>query len=144
MPQTRHVAAALAGAFMIGTVAGGILLSGGGSAPGGSSVPFNPASEESVATEQAAPAPAKAKRSAFTAEAVKQGTRIVLTGAGAEPGAKLVVQRKEASGWQDFPATATASSSGSYSTYLITSRGGTFRLKDASSDAASESVEINP
>lgn len=143
MPQTRHIAATLAGAFMIGTVAGGILLSGGSSA-GGSAVPFNPASEESVATEQAAPAPAKAKRTAFTAEAVKQGTRIVLTGKGAEPGARLVVQRKEGSGWQDFPVQATASSTGTYSTYIITSRGGTFRLKDTSSDAASEAVEINP
>lgn len=143
MPETRHIVATLAGAFIVGTVAGGILLGGGGSTATGTSVPFNPASEEeAVAAEQ--PAAKKPKTlGAFTAEAVDEGKRIVITGDGAEPGAKLVVQRKEADGWQDFPAHATASGDGSYSTYIITSRDGTFRLKDTSSEAASEPVEVN-
>lgn len=142
MPQTRHIVATLAGAFIVGTVAGGILLGGGGTTAAGTSVPFNPASEETAPAEQPA---AKKPESLgkFTAEAVDEGKRIVITGDGAEPGAKLVVQRKEAGGWQDFPAQATASSDGSYSTYIITSRDGTFRLKDTSSDAASEPVEVD-
>ncbi len=146
MPEMRHIAAALAGAFVVGTVAGGILLGGGGSAASGTAVPFNPAAEKSVAVSEAAAAPkAKAKAAgAFTATAVNQGDRIILKGDGAEPGAKLVVQRKEADGWQDFPARAVASSSGSYSTYIITSRDGTFRLKDTGSDAASEPVDVRP
>ncbi len=147
MPETRHVAAALAGAFIIGTVSGGILLSGGSSTTG-STIPFNPASEQTVETSTATAAKKADKNTsprggAFTAEAVDEGSRIVISGEGAEPGAKLVVQRKEAGGWADFPARATASSDGSYSTYIITSRDGTFRLKDTSSDAASEPVEVS-
>ena len=141
MPETRYVAAALAGAFIVGTVGGGILLSGGGDTATGSSIPFNPASDEAAATPTPTPKP---KGGAFTAEAVTQGKRIVITGDGAEPGAKLVVQRKEGSGWADFPAHATASSDGSYSTYIITSRDGTYRVKDTGSEAASEPVEVHP
>ena len=142
MPETRHIVATLTGAFILSTVAGGILLGGGGSTATGTSVPFNPTAEESVAAEQPA-AKKSTSLGAFTADAVDEGKRIVITGDGAEPGAKLVVQRKEAGGWQDFPARATARGDGSYSTYIITSRDGTFRLKDTSSDAASEPVEVS-
>lgn len=145
MPETRHIAAALAGAFIIGTVSGGVLLSGG-SSTAGSTIPFNPATEATDAGDAATAATTKKAdkvAGAFTAEAEDQGSRVVITGEGAQPGAKLVVQRKEAGGWQDFPARATARSDGSYSTYIITSRDGTFRLKDTSSDAASEPVGVN-
>lgn len=145
MPEPRHIAAALAGAFIIGTVSGGILLSGGGSTAG-STIPFNPAAEDSADPADASTATTTKKADkvpgAFTAQAEDQGSRVVITGEGAQPGAKLVVQRKEAGGWQDFPARATATGDGSYSTYIITSRDGTFRLKDTSSDAASEPVDV--
>ncbi len=140
MPQPRHTVAALVGAFIVGTVGGGILLSGGGDTASGTAIPFNPAAGEVV---DASPTPTPKAKGAFTVEAIKEGKRIVLTGDGAEPGAKLVVQRKEAGGWQDFPANATASSDGSYSTYIITSRDGTYRLKDTRSETASEPVKVD-
>jgi hypothetical protein len=136
--QPRHTVAALAVAFVVGTVGGGILLSGGGDTASGSSIPFNP----DAAVEETAPTPTPKALGAFTAEAVKQGKKIVITGEGAEPGAKLVVQRKTGSQWSDFPAHATASSDGSYSTYIITSRNGTYRVKDTNSDSASEPVQV--
>lgn len=140
MPQPRHTVAALAVAFAVGTVGGGILLNGGGDTASGTSIPFSP----DTAAEEAAVAPTPAPKAAggFTAEAVRQGKRVVITGEGAEPGAYLVVQRKESGGWQDFPAHAKASSDGSYSTYIITSRDGTYRLKDTDSDAASKPVDV--
>ena len=140
--QPRHTVLALVGAFVIGTVGGGILLSTGGDTASGTSIPFNPTADETAAAE--APAPKPKAKGGFTAEAIKEGKRIVLTGDGAEPGAKLVVQRKEADGWRDFPAQATVSGDGSYSTYIITSRDGTYRLKDTGSDSASEPVKVAP
>lgn len=139
--QPRHTVAALATAFLVGTVGGGLLLAGDGDTASGTAIPFNPEADEAEKADDAA-APKPKSAGAFTAEAVKQGNRIVITGEGAEPGAKLVVQRKEGSGWQDFPARATVSSNGSYSTYIITSRDGTYRLKDTGSDSASEPVQI--
>ncbi|HUR73641.1 MAG TPA: hypothetical protein VMZ00_05155 [Sporichthya sp.] len=138
--QPRHTVAALATAFIVGTVGGGILLSGGGDSASGSSIPFNPGSASEIASPT--PTPKAQAAGGFTAEAVRQGSRVVITGEGAEPGANLVVQRKESGGWQDFPAHAKASSDGSYSTYIITSHEGTYRLKDTGSDAASEPVDV--
>ncbi len=139
--QTRHIVAALAAAFIVGTVGGGMLLAGDGDATSGTGVPFDPNSTE--VAEEVSPTPeAKPAAGEFTAQADKQGGRIVITGEGAEPGAKLVVQRKESAGWQDFPARATAGKDGSYSTYIITSRDGTYRVKDTASDAASTPVKI--
>ena len=135
----RQAVLALGAAFVVGTVGGGFLLSGGGSSASGTLIPFNPAAEEAAAAEVT---PTPKPKGAFTVEAIEEGKRIVLTGDGAEPGAKLVVQRKEAGGWQDFPATATAAGDGSYSTYIITSRDGTFRLKDTESETASEPVKV--
>ncbi len=137
--QPRHTVAVLAGAFIVGTVGGGILLSGGGDAASGSAIPFNP----DTAAEEAAATPTPKPGGGFTAEAVKQGKRIVITGEGAEPGAKLVVQRKTGNQWSNFPAHATATSDGSYSTYIITSRDGTYRVKDTASDSASEPVDVD-
>lgn len=137
----RHTVVALAAAFIIGTVGGGLLLAGGGGATSGTGVPFDP--DSNVADESSASPTPKAKAAGdFTADADPQGGRIVISGDGAEPGAKLVVQRKESSGWQDFPAHATAAKDGRYSTYIITSRDGTYRVKDTDSDAASESVKV--
>ncbi len=140
--QPRHAVAALACAFIVGTVGGGILLGGGGDAANGTTIPFNPTSDEETTTPS--PTPKAKGKGGFTAEAISEGKRIVITGTGAEPGAKLVVQRKESGGWQDFPARATVASDGSYSTYIITSRAGTYRLKDTGSDAASAPVQIDP
>ncbi len=140
MPQPRHTVAALAAAFIVGTVGGGVLLSGGGDTASGTSIPFSP---DTAAEESTAATPTPKPAGGFTAEAVRQGKRVVITGEGAEPGASLVVQRKESGGWQDFPAHAKASSDGSYSTYIITSRDGTYRLKDTGSDAASKPVDVN-
>ena len=140
--QPRHTVAALAVAFVVGTVGGGILLSGGGDTASGTSIPFNPDAAAAAQEEVAKPA-TKATGGGFTAEAVKQGNRIVITGEGAEPGANLVVQRKNGSSWSDFPAHAKADSNGSYSTYIITSRDGTYRLKDTNSDAASKPVDVD-
>lgn len=139
--QPRHAAAALVGAFVVGTVGGAVILSGGGESASGSSIPFSPDSPDKKVTTT--PSPSPKARGAFTAEATQQGRKIVITGEGAEPGANLVVQRKEGGSWSDFPAHAKASSDGSYSTYIITSRDGTFRLKDTGSDAASEPVDVD-
>ncbi|HVE24987.1 MAG TPA: hypothetical protein VNC22_06270 [Sporichthya sp.] len=137
--QPRHAVVALVAAFIVGTVGGAVVLSGGSDSASGSSIPFTPDKKD---TATPTPSP-KASSGAFTAEATKQGKKIVITGDGAEPGANLIVQRKEGSAWSDFPAHAKASSDGSYSTYIITSRDGTYRVKDTSSDAASEPVEVD-
>jgi hypothetical protein len=139
MPQARHAVAALVGAFIIGTVGGAVVLSGGSDSAAGSSIPFSPDAAQAATT----PTPTPKASSAFTALATKQGNRIVITGEGAEPGANLIVQRKNGSSWSDFPAHAKATSDGSYSTYIITSRDGTYRVKDMSSDAASEPVNVH-
>lgn len=138
--QPRHIVAALAAAFIVGTVGGGVLLAGNDDAVSGTGVPFDPDSTE--VAEEVSPTPKAKPGGDFTAEADKQGGRIVISGEGAEPGAKLVVQRKESSGWQDFPAHATAGKDGHYSTYIITSRDGTYRLKDTKSEAASAPVKV--
>lgn len=138
----RHIVAALAGALLLGTVGGGLLAAAGGDSIAESRIGFTPDAEpqtEQVAIEEEKPA----ATGEFTAAAAKQGKRIVITGEGAAPGAKLVVQRKESTGWQDFPARATATGDGSYSTYIITSRDGMYRVKDTASDAASKPVEID-
>ena len=134
--QLRHAATALVVAFVLG-IAGAVVLSGGGESASGSSIPFNP--DKKVT---ATPTPTPETKGAFTANATKNGKKIVITGEGAEPGANLIVQRKNGSDWADFPAHAKASSDGSYSTYIITSRDGTYRVKDTSSDAASEPVDV--
>jgi hypothetical protein len=139
MPQARHAVAALVGAFIVGTVGGAVALSGGSDSAVGSSIPFSPDSVESATT----PTPTPKASGAFTAQAIKQGKKIVITGEGAEPGANLIVQRKQGSDWVDFPAHGKAASDGSYSTYIITSRDGTYRVKDTSSDAASEPVDVH-
>lgn len=137
--QPRHAISALAVAFVVGTVGGAIVLGGGDDSVAGTGIPFNP---DSAAAAQATPTPTPKSATGFTALATKQGNRIVITGEGAQPGAKLVVQRKVGSDWQDFPAHATASSKGTYSTYIITSRDGTYRLKDTGSEDASDPVDV--
>jgi hypothetical protein len=138
--EPRHAVVALVGAFAIGIVGGAVVLSGGGDSASGTSIPFNPDKVDNAGTATPTPQP---KAGAFTASATKEGKKIVITGEGAEPGANLIVQRKEGSSWADFPAHAKASSDGHYSTYIITSRDGTYRVKDTSSDAASEPVQVD-
>jgi hypothetical protein len=137
--QPRHAVVALVGAFIIGTVGGAVVLSGGGESASGSQIPFTPDKADSSST----PTPTPQAKGAFTALATKEGKKVVITGEGAEPGANLIVQRKNGSSWSDFPAHAKASSDGSYSTYIITSRDGTYRVKDTSSDAASQPVDVD-
>lgn len=143
--RLRHGVAALVVVFMLATGAGAAGLLGGGDGPGGSAVEFRPGSDEA---EAAATAPAKKKaepKGEFTTEAVKEKDgRITLSGQaeGVKPGSRLTVQRKEGSGWSDFPASTTVDSDGSYDLWIKTSRSGSYRVKDEESGAASKPVNV--
>ena len=141
--SARHGVAALAVAFMVGTVAGAMGVFGGGDAGAGrSTIEFRPESEANTA---ATPAKKKAtpKRS-FTTEASRDGGKIILSGVaeGVKPGSRITVQRKQGGGWSDFPAGTTVDKDGSYSLWIMTQRSGEFRMKDEESGATSEPVDV--
>lgn len=138
----RHGVGALAVAFIVGTVAGAAgMLGGDDPGPGATAIQFRPESEESTQ----APPRKKAPKKAFTTEAVREKSgRIILSGVarGVKPGSRLTVQRKQGSGWSDFPAGTTVDPDGSYSLWIKTSRSGAFRMKDERSGATSQPVDV--
>lgn len=144
--RLRHGVAALVVVFMLATGAGAAGLLGGGSdAPGGSAVQFRPEADETEASSSATPKKKAEPKGEFTTEAVKEKDgRITLSGraAGVKPGSRLTVQRKEGSGWSDFPAGTKVDDDGSYSLWIKTSRSGSYRVKDEDSGAASKPVAV--
>jgi hypothetical protein len=144
--RLRHGVAALVVAFMIGTIGGAAgLLGGGDDGSNGTAIQFRPESDE---LEAAASSTAKKKaepKGEFTTEAVKEKDgRITLSGQaeGVKPGSRLTVQRKQGSGWSDFPAGTKVDPDGSYSLWIKTSRSGSYRVKDEESGAASKPVNV--
>lgn len=140
--SVRHGVAALAVAFMVGTIAGGMGLIGGADAGSGrSTIEFRPEAEENTA---ATPEKKQAKAS-FTTEVSKgEEGRIILSGVATDvkPGSRITVQRKQGRGWSDFPAGTTVGKDGSYSLWIKTQRSGEFRMKDEKSGATSEPVDV--
>lgn len=144
MPGKRTALALLLVAFLIGTVAGGTLLSRGG--PGGSSVASAGPEDLAKPAQKPKPKPTPAPR-ALTASAVLDGGgKITISGAQkpAKTGTKLTVQRREGGGWVDFPAGSTVGSGGQYSLWLQTSRKGemSFRVIDKASGETSNPVVV--
>jgi hypothetical protein len=141
--SARHGIAALAVAFMVGTVAGAMGAFGGDDAAGRSTIQFRPESEENTAAT-----PAKEKKPAkgsFTTEVSKgEDGKIILSGVaeGVKPGSRITVQRKQGGGWSDFPAGTTVDKDGTYSLWIKTSRSGEFRMKDEKSGATSKPVNV--
>lgn len=146
MSGKRSAIALLMVAFLIGIIAGGTLLSGGGG-PGGTGVAVaGPEDEPARAKPTAAPKPKVVVRG-LTAEAVHEGNgRIVISGVQkpAKAGTKVTVQRREAGGWVDFPAGSTVGSDGTYSLWLQTGRTGemSFRVIDSESGETSNAVRL--
>lgn len=139
----RHGVAALAGTFIIATVAGAAGAFGGDdSGPNGTAIQFRPDSANAApTTDKKKSAPKKA----FTTEASKgESGRIILSGLaqGVKPGSRITVQRKQGSGWTDFPAGTTVEKDGSYELWIMTQRSGAFRMKDEQSGATSEPVTV--
>lgn len=160
--HARHVIAALAAAFMIGIIAGGLgLFSGGGGSArtevvgsGGAGsgqveLPGSALEERRKAAEREA---AQQKTSArakpggdFTAEAERRGGRIYISGVAAtrESGVPIVVQRKQSGQWNDFPANTRTGADGEYSVWVMTSQDKpTFRVKDEDSGDTSNPVTV--
>lgn len=139
----RHGVAALVGVFIVATGAGAAGVFGGDdSGPRGTAIGFRPGSTEP--TPGAAKKKPAAKR-AFTTEASKgESGRIILSGLaqGVKPGSRITVQRKQGSGWTDFPAGTTVEKDGSYELWIQTNRSGAFRMKDEQSGATSEPVTV--
>jgi hypothetical protein len=148
MPGKRNAIALLLVAFLVGMIGGGIVLSGGGS--GSTVVASGPDTlvpeEEEKDKAAAKPKPKQVDRG-LTAEAVHEGGgRIVISGVQnpAKTGTRVTVQRKEGSGWADFPASSTVGADGTYSLWLQTGRKGemSFRIIDPASGATSNPVKV--
>lgn len=139
----RHGVAALVGTFILATGAGAAGVFGGGdSGPGHTTIAFRPDSAKAATTTEKKKPVAK---KAFTTEASKgESGRIILSGLaqGVKPGSRITVQRKQGSGWTDFPAGTTVEKDGSYELWIQTSRSGAFRMKDEQSGATSEPVDV--
>jgi hypothetical protein len=145
MPGKRSAIALLLVAFLIGIVAGGTLLSGKDGSGGTSVAVAGP--EEEAAAPKPTPTPKPKVSSGLTAQAVHEGNgRIVISGEQrpAKAGTRVTVQRRESSGWVDFPAGSTVGSDGSYSLWLQTGRKGdmSFRVIDSESGETSNPVRI--
>jgi hypothetical protein len=130
---------------MIATVGGAAGVFGGSDGgPNRSTIEFRPGSEENT-TSAKAKTKSTTDTASFTTEAVKEKDgRITLSGraGGVKPGSRLTVQRKDGSGWSDFPADTTVDDDGTYSLWIKTSRSGSYRVKDEKSGAASKPVSV--
>ncbi len=142
--RVRHGVAVLAVVFMIATVGGAAGLFGGSDdSPNRSTIEFNPDTEAKAAAST--PKTKKTTSEGFTTEAVKEKDgRITLSGSAGDvkPGSRLTVQRKDGSGWSDFPAGTEVDDDGTYSLWIKTSRSGAYRVKDEKSGAASKPVNV--
>lgn len=147
MSGKRSAIALLMVAFLIGIIAGGTLLSGGGG-PGGTSVAVaGPEDEQRTRPKPTAAPKPKVVARGLTAEAVHEGNgRIVISGVQKPPkaGTRVTVQRRESGGWVDFPAGSTVGSDGTYSLWLQTGRTGemSFRVIDSESGESSNAVRL--